>query len=162
MNKLNCQRIINQFQLSQISVNQIDTASGIFIGTNYAQNWSSHRKNNYGFGSVSHSQVSNNTSCVIDQDWVDTPIENNPSILLDGNREGNQNEIDIGEINVNVLDTCAAVSVGENDLNAWSAHSKRNAGQGRFSGDIRNTQNSSLVLDNDEMDSQMNDFKGQF
>ena len=85
---MNCKRIINQFQLSQISVNQIDTASGIFIGTNYAQNWSSHRKNNYGFGSVSHSQVLNNTSYVIDQDWIDTPIENNPSILLDGNRAG--------------------------------------------------------------------------
>ena len=49
-------------------------------------------------GSVSHSQVSNNSSYVIDQDWVDTPIENNPSILFDGNRAGNQNEIDIGEI----------------------------------------------------------------
>ena len=159
---MNRKRIINQFQLSQISVNTIDTASGIFIGTNYAQNWSSHRKNNYGFGSVSNSQVLNNTSYVIDDDWVDTPIENNPSILFDGNRAGNQNEIDIGEININVLDTCAAVSVGENDLNAWSAHSKRNSGQGRFAGDIQNTQNSSLILDSDVMDSQMNDFKGIF
>ena len=48
--------------------------------------------------------------------------------------------------------------VGENDLNAWSAHSKRNAGQGRFAGEIQNTQNSSLILDSDVMDSQMNDY----
>ncbi|WP_338472380.1 hypothetical protein R4Z10_06435 [Niallia sp. XMNu-256] len=157
---MNRKSTINQFQLSQITVNTIDTASGIFIGTNYAQNWSSKRKNNYGFGSVSQSKVSNNISYVIDEDWVDTPIENKPSILYDGDRAGNANEIEIGEINVNVLDTGAAVSVGENDLNAWSAHSKRNAGQGRFAGEIQNTQNSSLILDSDVMDAQMNDYKG--
>jgi hypothetical protein len=155
---LNREKIINQVQVNQIYVNTIDTSSGIFIGTNYAHNWSSHRKNNYGFGSVSNSQVLNNTSYVIDNDLVDTPIQNSPSILIDGNRAGNQNEIDIGEININVLDTCAAVSVGENDLNAWSAHSKRNAGQGRFAGEIQNTQNSSLILDSDVNDGQMNDY----
>ncbi|WP_197280016.1 spore germination protein [Bacillus sp. FJAT-27251] len=102
--------------------------------------------------------MENNISYVMDQDGIDTPIENYPCILYDGNRAGNSNEIDIGEINVNVLDTCAAVSVGENDLNAWSAHSKRNAGQGRFAGDIQNTQNSSLILDSDVIDSEMNDY----
>lgn len=150
------QRIINQVNLNQISVNNIDTSSGIFVGTNYAHNWSSHRKNNYGFGSVNHSLVSNNNSCVIDNDLVDTPIQNSPAILFDGNTPGNQNDIDIGEININVLDTCAAVSIGDNALNGWSSHSKRNAGQGRFAGNIQNTQNSSVILDHDVIDGQMN------
>ena len=154
---MNRERVINQVTLKQISVNAIDTSSGIFIGSNYAHNWSSHRKNNYGFGSVSHSLVSQTNSCVIDNDLVDTPIHNNPAILFDGNLPGNQNEIDIGEININVLDTCAAVTVGENALNGWSSHSKRNAGQGRFAGDIQNTQNSSVIMDQDIIDSQIND-----
>jgi hypothetical protein len=153
---LNRERVINQVTLNQISVNTIDTSSGIFIGTNYAHNWSSHRKNNYGFGSVSDSLVSHTNSCVIDNDLVDTPIHNQPAILFDGNMPVNQNDIDIGEININVLDTCAAVTVGENSLNAWSAHSKRNAGQGRFAGAIQNTRNSSVTVDQDIIDSPIN------
>jgi hypothetical protein len=153
---LNRERVINQVTLNQISVNSIDTSSGIFIGTNYAHNWSSHRKNNYGFGSVSDSFVSHTNSSVIDNDLVDTPIHSQPAILFDGNMPGNQNDIDIGEININVLDTCAAVTVGENALNAWSSHSKRNAGQGRFAGDIQNTRNHSVIMDQDIIDSQIN------
>ncbi|OCA85078.1 hypothetical protein [Pseudobacillus wudalianchiensis] len=150
-------KITNHVNVNQIYVNSIDTSSGIFVGTNYANNWSSHRKNNYGFGSISHSQVSNNYSYVMDNDVIDTPIQNNPTILLDGHMAENQNDIDIGQININVLDTCAAVSVGENELTGWSSHSKRNAGQGRFTGEVHNTQNSSLILDADVIDCEIND-----
>ncbi|MBU8785835.1 MULTISPECIES: hypothetical protein [Bacillus] len=154
---MNRDTIINQVNVYQISVNSIDTSSGIFVGTNYAHNWSSHRKNNYGFGSISNSQISNNYSYVTDNDIVDTPIQNQPNILL-GPKEGNVNEVDIGEINVNVIDTCAAISVGENEVNGWSAHSKRIAGQGRFTGTVQNSQNTTLVIDNDDNDCQINDF----
>jgi hypothetical protein len=150
-------RIVQQVTVNQICVNSIDTSSGIFVGTNYAHNWSAHRKNNYGFGSVNNSLVTNNNSCVIDNDLVDTPIQNSPTILFDGNMAGNQNDIDIGEININVLDSCAAVTVGENALNGWSSHSKRNAGQGRLTGNVQNSQNSSVVSDHDGIDALMND-----
>ncbi|MGZ4161341.1 MAG: hypothetical protein ACXVNF_11185 [Neobacillus sp.] len=154
---MNRKRIINQVHVNQICVNSIDTSSGIFVGTNYAHYWSSHRKNNYGFGSVNNSQISQNYSYVIDNDLIDTPIHNNPTILFDRINEGNENNIDIGEINVNVLNSSAAVSVGENDLNGWSSHSKRNFGQGRLVGNIQNTHNSSQVVDSDVIDCQIND-----
>lgn len=154
---MNQKRMINRVAVTQFFVNSIDTSSGIFIGTNYAHNWSAHRKNNYGFGSVSHSHVSHNFSCVTDNDLIDTPIYNTPTIMVDRKNTGIENNIDIGEININVLDSAAAVSVGENDLNAWSAHSKRNAGQGRFTGNIQNTNNSSQLYDGDMADCLIND-----
>ncbi|MDN0191574.1 hypothetical protein QI003_23970 [Bacillus stercoris] len=155
---MNHRQAVNQVQVSNISVISIDTSSGIFIGTNYAHNWSSHRKNNYGLGSMTNSQVSHNFSYVIDNDEVDTPIHHENRISFEGNSGENQNDIDVGEMNINVLDTCAAISVGENELTGWSSHSKRTSGQGRLLGTIQNTQNSSFVIDNDENDCQINDY----
>jgi len=149
--------MISQVNLNQVSVNTIDTSSGIFIGTNFAHNWSSHRKNNYGFGTASNSIVTQNSSYVVDNDFVDTPIDNCPEIIIERVNDNHGNEINVTEININVLDSGAAVSVGENDLNGWSAHSKRNAGQGRFAGAIQNMMNSSVILDNDIIDTPIND-----
>ncbi|RHW41636.1 hypothetical protein D1B31_07925 [Neobacillus notoginsengisoli] len=147
--------------VDQINVNSIDTASGIFVGVNYANNWSSHRKTNYGFGSVGSSRISNNFSFVIDNDLVDTPINSNAVSIMERGQNINQNQVDVVGINVNVLDSCAALTVGENDLNGWSSHSKRNAGQGRMIGKIQNQNNTMILSDEDLIDSQMthiNDF----
>lgn len=146
-------RMKTRVMVNQISVNSIDTASGIFVGTNYANNWSSHRKSNYGFGSLSHSQASNNYSQVIDNDLVDTPINSQSYLLMDQQMSGNNNnQLDIGEININVLDSNAALTIGDNSLNGWSSHSKRNAGQGKLIGAINNTDNKNSVTDSDLVD----------
>ncbi|PTY74539.1 hypothetical protein B5V88_16030 [Heyndrickxia sporothermodurans] len=146
-------RMKTRVMVNQICVNSVDTASGIFVGTNYANNWSSHRKNNYGFGSLSHSQVSNNFSQVIDNDLVDTPINSQSYHLMDQQMERNNNQFDIGEININVLESNSALTIGDNSLNGWSSHSKRNAGQGKLIGAINNTNNRNSIADSDMIDS---------
>lgn len=144
-------RIINNINL-KVSINNIDTVSGIFAGTNYANNWSSHRKNNYGLGSVSNSAVHHNYSYVIDNDIVDTPIENQSYSFVDRSNDFIANEVVVEEININVMDTSAAVSIGDNLLNSWSSHSKRTGGLGRMVGTCINSQNSTSVIDNDLVD----------
>jgi hypothetical protein len=148
-------RIINNLVINGIAVNSIDTSSGIFVGINNVNNWSSCRKNNHGFGSVSNSLVSENFSLVIDNDVIDTPIENNAVTYMDGRQD--INNIEVTEINVNSLDSNAAVSVGDNLLNGWSAHGKRNDGTGRSAGITQNKSNTSVVIDNDLMDCQIYD-----
>ncbi|WP_442599901.1 hypothetical protein [Neobacillus sp. D3-1R] len=146
--------------VNQICVNNIDTASGIFIGTNYANNWSSHRKSNHGFGTVSNSLICYNQSFVIDNDLVDTPINNNSVCFMDQWPNVIKNDVGIGEVNINVLDASSALSVGENVLNGWSSHSKRNSGQGRSVGAFQNSQNTNHVYDSDVIDAQINNYSG--
>ncbi|WP_052352744.1 hypothetical protein [Neobacillus dielmonensis] len=149
-------KVIHNLVISGITVNSIDTVSGIFVGINHANNWTTHRKNNYGFGSLSNSQVSQNVGLVIDNDIIDTPIENHVVTNVDGLQD--IQNIDVKEINVNSLDTNAAVSVGENLLNGWSAHSKRNQGTGRAAGISQHSNNTNILIDNDIIDSPINDF----
>ncbi|WP_059172537.1 hypothetical protein [Bacillus sp. FJAT-27445] len=156
--KMGRNRIRNRVIVDHIDVNSIDTASGIFVGINYANNWSSHRKTNYGFGSMSNSQISGNYSYVIDNDLVDTPINSNAFSIIERGPNSSLNHVDVVGINVNVLDSCAALTVGENDLNGWSSHSKRNAGQGRMIGNIQNERNATYISDQDIIDSQINQF----
>jgi hypothetical protein len=144
-------KIINNLILNGITVNSIDTASGIFVGINTVNNWSSHRKNNQGFGILNNSFVSNNFSLVIDNDIIDTPVESNPVTYMDGIQQ--VNNIDVKEINVNSLDTNAAVSVGDNISNGWGAHGKRNQGIGRSVGTSQLQSNTNIVIDNDVVDS---------
>ncbi|OCA85897.1 hypothetical protein A8F94_13680 [Bacillus sp. FJAT-27225] len=151
-------RIRNRVIVDRIDVNSIDTASGIFVGVNYANNWSSHRKTNYGFGSISNSRVTGNSSFLNDNDLVDTPINSNAVTIMERQPESSLNHVDVVGINVNVLDTCAALAVGENDLNGWSSHSKRNNGQGRMIGNIKNERNATYISDQDILDSQINQF----
>lgn len=151
-------KLVNQIYLNQISINSIETASGVFIGMNHANNWSSYRKNNYGFGSVINSSVSHNISYVIDNDTVDTPIYNCPTVITNRNPGRIENKIELGEININELDNNSAVVAGENDLNAWSSHGKQNGGQGRFNGSVQNDHNITQIIDNDVVDCQINDF----
>ncbi|MCM3768483.1 hypothetical protein [Neobacillus niacini] len=169
-------KIINNLIIKGISVNNIDTTSGIFVGINNVNNWSSHQKNNHGFGSVSNSQVSENFSMVIDNDVIDTPIENHVVTYVDGkgdlqkvdppiennavtyidSRQDIQ-KIDVKEINTNSLFTNSAISVGENILNGWSAHRKTNEGTGSAAGITQQTSNANIVIDNDVMDGLMSD-----
>jgi hypothetical protein len=145
-------KIRNRISINKIDVTNIDTASGIFVGTNYSNNWSSHRKNNYGFGSVSNSNIYQNSSYVVDNDIVDTPINQNTVNVIERGKNINNNKVEVLEIKINVIDTNSALSLGENELNGWSSHGKRNGGQGRFIGEFQNTQNSGVIFDQDIID----------
>lgn len=173
---------MNDLHINAITVNNIDTSSGIFVGNNNAHYWSSLQKNNFGMGPAVSVQVSQNINLVIDNDLIDTPIENNVWINQAGNKEvkamgidtacgqtayaetgddidGKQkiNNIDVGEINLALMDTNSAVSIGENSLNGWSAHSKRNEGTSRSTGVAQYNSNTNIVIDNDLIDSTIND-----
>ncbi|MFC4075981.1 hypothetical protein [Salinithrix halophila] len=64
-------------QFHSINVNAIETASGIFVGENFQNYWSSHNKSNAGFGGVIgwHNTVARNMNTVDDRDHIDTPID---------------------------------------------------------------------------------------
>ncbi len=60
-------------------------------------------------------------------------------------------------INVNSINTDAAISIGENNLGGWDTHSKNNYGNGSFYGNTFNTVNFNLLSDHDLIDSPIND-----
>ncbi|WP_142504332.1 hypothetical protein [Melghirimyces algeriensis] len=64
-------------QFDSINVNDVDTASGIFVGENRQNYWSSHNKSNAGFGGVTgwYNTVSRNLNTVDDQDRVDATVD---------------------------------------------------------------------------------------
>jgi len=84
---------INDLNINAITVNNIDTLSGIFVGINNAHNWSSHLKNNYGLGPAGSAQVSQNINLVIDNDLMDMPFENNVLINQSGIKELNPSKM---------------------------------------------------------------------
>lgn len=173
---------IENIMINAISVNNLDSSSGIFVGINNANNWSSHRKNNIGLGPVDSSQVMQNINLLIDNNFIDMPFDNSvvikpperkdlyscygnaaaivrPEMTGEGHSGPMQeiNTIDVSEIDVISMDTNATVSIGENSTNVWSAHSKRNEGTGRSTGISQYKLNTNIVIDNDFIDAQIND-----
>lgn len=61
---------------NNISVNSINSVSGIFVGSNTQWNWNSNSKTNLGFGTVGGemNKVENPSNIVIDPDFVDYPV----------------------------------------------------------------------------------------
>jgi hypothetical protein len=141
---------------NKIDVNTIDTASGIFIGTNHAHGWSSHNKNNSGLGTANNTVISGNLNMVHDNDIVDSPIDDRDVIYSHQARLG-QTDIDFKMINVNALDTNATISTGENVQNGWDTHSKNNFGQGTVYGNTISSNNINSISDNDIIDTPIND-----
>lgn len=66
----------NTVSFNSILVNSIDTNSGIFVGTNTQDNWSSNSNNKAGFGDIlgSGNIVSRGVNIFMDNDMIDTPI----------------------------------------------------------------------------------------
>ncbi|NLZ53380.1 MAG: hypothetical protein GX892_09570 [Thermoanaerobacteraceae bacterium] len=60
-------------------------------------------------------------------------------------------------INVNSINTDAAISVGENNLGSWDTHSKNNYGNGAFYGNTLSPTNLNFVSDLDAIDSPVYD-----
>lgn len=67
----------------QIQVSVIDSASGIFIGTNTQWNWTSTNKANAGFGFVDGemNRIQNNINAVYDNDAIDAPVTRGDLLL---------------------------------------------------------------------------------
>ncbi|MEH7385852.1 hypothetical protein V7147_10630 [Bacillus sp. JJ1521] len=61
----------------KLQAGSISNASGIFNGKNIQFGWSSHRKENSGFGTLGghNNKVIKNTNVVFDNDQIDTPID---------------------------------------------------------------------------------------
>ncbi|MFZ0370207.1 MAG: hypothetical protein WAM07_11505 [Halobacillus sp.] len=60
-----------------INVNQIKMSSGIFVGSNSQNNWSSHQKENSALGTIvgNGNVVHQNINVIHDEDMVDMPIK---------------------------------------------------------------------------------------
>ena len=69
--------------IGNLQAGSISNASGIFSGKNIQIGWSSHGKANSGFGTIGghHHKVTHNTNLVIDNDQIDTPIEDSSTTL---------------------------------------------------------------------------------
>lgn len=64
-------------RLNNINVNAIETASGVFVGTNTQWGWQSHSKANSGLGTVTgdFNLTMRILNLVDDKDLIDTPID---------------------------------------------------------------------------------------
>lgn len=144
--------------LDKLSVNSIESNSGVFIGTViHADGWSSHSKSNAGFGSLSGVELSHCVGIVIDNDVIDTLIDDADQFLIhhggcpaEGVHAGTG--ISLADINVNGMAANAAVAVGEVEQTGWSSHSKRNAGVGGSKGINITRDGKSYVFDGDIID----------
>ncbi|WP_077613929.1 hypothetical protein [Caenibacillus caldisaponilyticus] len=135
-----------------ISVNSIETNSGIFIGASVQANgWSTMSKENNGLGSFSHTSVSQCVTIIKDDDFIDSPITDQHTFYIQ-KEENAQADIHFRDINVNSLDRSASVSVGETDQNGWSAHGKSNTGLGSQTGIQYTLHNQTVIQDNDAVD----------
>jgi hypothetical protein len=64
-------------QFDKIIVNSIQINSGIFVGTNTQNAWSSHNKTNMNIGRISGdgNHFSDHLNVICDDDFIDTPID---------------------------------------------------------------------------------------
>lgn len=144
--------------MDKLSVNSIESNSGVFIGTViHADGWSSHSKTNAGFGNLSGAELSHCVGIVIDNDVIDTMIDDADQFLIqhagrpaEGIHAGTG--ISLADINVNGMATNAALAVGEVEQTGWSSHSKRNAGVGGSKGINIARHGKSYVFDGDVVD----------
>ncbi|MEH7385847.1 hypothetical protein V7147_10605 [Bacillus sp. JJ1521] len=159
-----CKNITNEININGIYVDMIDSSSGIFVGINNSNNWSSHQKINYGFGTLSSSKVGQNYNYVIDNDFIDFAVENSMNVegyqslgadAISDIEMWENNNFDVKEININSLNSNSAVSIGENVSNGWCSLRKTNQGIGRSSGVTEHKKNTNIIIDNDFLDFQM-------
>lgn len=149
--------------LNKLTVNSVESNSGIFIGaTNLCYGWSSHSKSNNGFGSFSDSTVTKSFCVIYDNDSIDTPIVDSKKFLMIKPKEEPKTDIHFTDINVNGMETNAAISLGDVDQAGWSSHSKNNVGEGSSTGVNTSINNQIKIVDNDLIDvpiTHQNDFR---
>ncbi|TCP28902.1 hypothetical protein EV207_11424 [Scopulibacillus darangshiensis] len=144
---------------NNLSVSTIGTNSGIFIGNNSAHGWHSSNKSNQGFGSGSGSTFYKTVSMVMDNDSIDTVINDVNQTDAPGKRTASNviDTIKFDSINVGIASVATSVSVGENYQENWRSHYKENKGFGTASGINKFKMANNSVSDNDNIDNVVND-----
>jgi len=138
----------------KLFVNCIENSSGVFIGTNEANGWTSYVKMNQGIGDLSDSVVSRSVGAVRDPDLVDTAVRDARFIALaDGGGGGRQCAVDFGEVSVNAATHNSAVDIGDIKQLGWRTAKKSNYGEGKHFGGNRVSRAVSVVFDEDAVDS---------
>ncbi|MBM7645300.1 hypothetical protein JOD45_001511 [Scopulibacillus daqui] len=161
-----------EVNFQQLSINNIDTSSGVFIGQIQANGWHSSKKDNYGFGSVSHGKVHDTVQIVIDNDNIDMPVnhctdnfckeehscpddQTKKAAGEEDSHEGEetiQQNFQFNDININDSSINSAVAIGENSQNNWHSQTKNNYGIGRFIGEIYAERLAGNINDQDIID----------
>ncbi|WP_078597585.1 hypothetical protein [Evansella clarkii] len=146
-----------EVKFENFNVTSVTDGSGIFSGNNTANGWSSFSKTNNGFGSASSALIVGNTNKVTDNDFIDCPIDDR-DIFISAKAPGDgTTRVDFEALNVTAITNGSAISVGENNQDAWSAHGKRNNGNGVVTGSNALANSFNIVEDNDIIDSPIND-----
>jgi hypothetical protein len=66
----------------EIMVKKIETNSGVFVGTNIANGWDSHSKNQMSINASENNKFPNNVNIIADNDVIDTLIRDRDSESL--------------------------------------------------------------------------------
>lgn len=147
-------------KLNNITINVVQTSSGIFVGNNVQWGWSSHGKSNLALAieDSNRNTLKNNHNIICDNDYFDTYIDDRDIISNNGNSLNNHDQtINLNEINVNVMKINTGVFTGENNQFGWGSHQKENNNQyikGNFN---RSLTNYNTLYDNDISDTFVND-----
>jgi|LSQX01.3.fsa_nt_gb hypothetical protein len=144
-----------------LTIYHLRSSCGVFMGTNNATSWSAHTKSNSGLGSVSDGIVSNNINIVFDNDVIDSPIDDRDIVISNttcsDKKSGGLTAINFDSIDAITVTSNSSISIGENRQDGWDSHSKMNFGNGSFVGSTLAEGNVSLLVDNDLIDSPIND-----
>ncbi|MEB3103588.1 hypothetical protein [Ferviditalea candida] len=147
-----------------ISVQTISSQSGIFIAErNIAVGWSSHRKFNTIFATISgrSNKIYNNLSIVYDPDFIDTPIDDRDThIVLTKDSAGKEKVTNIhaDSIHVNSISQNSSLLIGDGQITGMDSHSKINYAQGSVLGNYnQSTLNTNMNFDSDLIDATIND-----
>ena len=150
-----------QINFGTLTIYHLRSSCGVFMGTNCANGWSAHTKSNSGMGSVSDGIVSNNINIVFDNDVIDSPIDDRDIIISNttcaDKNNGGTTAINFDSIDAITVTSNSSISIGENCQNGWDSHSKINFGNGSFIGSTLAEGNVNLLVDNDLVDSPIND-----
>ncbi|GAE24858.1 hypothetical protein JCM9140_818 [Halalkalibacter wakoensis JCM 9140] len=146
-----------QVNFANLNINNVQDGSGIYSGSNIANGWTTIHKENSGFGSVSNAIIVNNLSYVYDNDFIDSPIDDRDVYLCPNYPDERDINVDFQSINVNSLINNSSIAIGENNQVGWNGHSKRNHGNGSFTGKSLHANYSTSVEDNDFIDAPIND-----
>ncbi|WAH35266.1 hypothetical protein [Alicyclobacillus dauci] len=145
-----------------INVQVISHCSGIFISdSNVIYGWSSHGKDNIGFGSLDSSNfIKNNATFIFDSDYADTLIDDRDvhAFVQNQKKEPSTQIIGFDKINVNSMQQNSGVFVGQSNINGQDTHEKENVGYGSVYGtNNRSLGNVSVVHDPDLVDGVIHD-----
>lgn len=150
-----------EIEYATLNVNSVQMNSGIFIGNNQSHHWRSYIKINNGFGTMRSSILSHSLNIVVDNDVVDTVItdtsENQDVIPTKKDTTAHTTTLKLDNINTNSLHQNATLSIGENNQRDWRTHNKYNNGLGILTGSNKVDQSTSMIEDNDKIDTVISD-----